>query len=134
MRPLACDMVLIENGKVLLIRRAREPFMGEWAIPGGRIEDDETAEGCAKREMKEETSLDVEVIRLIGLYSDPARDPRGMIAAGYLVRRVGGAVRAGDDAAEARWYPLDKLPKLCADHAKILADAISAMKTMKKQD
>jgi 8-oxo-dGTP diphosphatase len=131
MRPFACDMILIENDKVLLIKRAREPFMGEWAIPGGRLEDDETAEQCAKREMKEETGLDIEIIRFTGLYSDPARDPRGIIAAAYLVKRVGGEVKAGDDAGEAKWYLLGSLPRLCADHEKILADAISAMK---KQD
>lgn len=124
MRPFACDMVLIEDGKILLIRRAMEPFKGEWAVPGGRIEDNETAEQCAKREMKEETGLDVEPVRLTGIYSDPSRDPRGIIAAAWLVRRVGGKVKAGDDAGEAGWFPLNKLPKLCADHAKIVADAL----------
>jgi 8-oxo-dGTP diphosphatase len=125
MRPFACDMVLIEENKVLLIRRASEPFKGEWAIPGGRIEDDETAEDCLKREMREETGLDVEPIRLTGLYSDPKRDPRKVIAACYLVKRIGGRLEAGDDAGEAAWFALDDLPKkLAADHKKILEDAI----------
>ena len=75
MRPFACDLVLIEGDKVLLIRRARDPFKGEWAVPGGRIEDNETAEDCAKREMKEETGLDVEIIGLTGIYSDPKPRP-----------------------------------------------------------
>lgn len=117
-------MILIEDGKVLLIRRAREPFKGEWAIPGGRIEDNETAEQCARREMKEETGLDVELVKPTGIYSDPKRDPRGIIAAAYLVRRIGGEVRAGDDAGEARWFDLSALPKLCADHEKIVEDAL----------
>jgi 8-oxo-dGTP diphosphatase len=117
-------MILVENGKVLLIKRGRDPFKGEWAIPGGRIEDDETAEQCAKREMKEETGLDVEIIKMTGLYSDPERDPRLIIAAGFLVKRVGGVVQGGDDAAEAKWFDLSKLPPLCSDHPKILADAI----------
>ena len=125
MRPFACDMVLIEGDKVLLIKRGREPFKGEWAVPGGRIEDDETAEQCAIREMKEETNLDIEIVRPIGLYSDPRRDPRGMIAAAYLVRRIGGQMKAGDDAGEARWFELSALPELCADHSKILADALA---------
>jgi 8-oxo-dGTP diphosphatase len=124
MRPFACDMVLIEDNKVLLIRRAAEPFKGEWAIPGGRIEDDETAEECLRREMKEETGLEVEPIRFTGLYSDPGRDPRKVIAACYLVKRSGGALQAGDDAGEAAWFPLDNLPNLAADHKKILEDAI----------
>ncbi len=128
MRPFACDMILVEGGKVLLVKRGREPFKGEWAIPGGRIEDGETAEQCAKREMKEETGLDVELIGLTGIYSDPSRDPRGIIAAAWLVKRTGGTLRGGDDADEARWFPLDRLPKLCTDHPKILADALAAMK------
>lgn len=128
-RPFACDMLLIENGKILLIRRAREPFKGEWAIPGGRIEEGESAEQCLKREMKEETGLDVEPVKLTGVYSDPKRDPRGVIAAAYLVRRVGGEVKAGDDAGEARWFDLAALPKLCTDHGKIIEDAVKYQKS-----
>ena len=128
MRPFACDMVLVEDGKVLLIKRAYEPFKGQWAIPGGRLEGDETAEQCAAREMKEETGFDIEIIKLTGLYSDPARDPRKIIAAGFLVRRIGGKMAAGDDAGEAQWFSLSDLPQLCADHEKILADAIKEIK------
>jgi len=124
MRPFACDMILVENGKVLLIKRGTEPFKGEWAIPGGRIEDNENAEECARREMKEETGLEIEPIRLVGVYSDPQRDPRGIIAAAYLVKRTGGKLNSGTDAAEARWFPLDKLPRLCSDHGKMLEDAV----------
>jgi 8-oxo-dGTP diphosphatase len=124
MRPFACDIILVENGKILLVKRGREPFKGEWAVPGGRIEDNETAEECAIREMKEETGVDVEIIRLTGIYSDPKRDPRGIIVAAFLVRRVGGEVKAGDDADEAKWFELHSLPKLCTDHGKIVADAI----------
>ncbi len=127
MRPFACDAVLIEGDKILLIRRGREPFKGMWGVPGGRIEDDETAEQCLVREMKEETNLDVVPVKMTGLYSDPGRDPRLIIAAAYLVRRVGGEVRGGDDAAEARWYDLDKMPPLCADHGKIVKDALAQL-------
>jgi 8-oxo-dGTP diphosphatase len=131
MRPFACDMVLVEDGKILLIRRGREPFMGEWAVPGGRIEDGETAEECAAREMKEETGLDVEIVRLTGLYSNPKRDPRGIIVAAYLVRRMGGTVAGGDDAAEAKWFPIGGMPKLCTDHGKIVADALAQLDKIK---
>lgn len=126
MRPFACDMILAEGGKVLLIRRAREPFMGQWAIPGGRIEENESAEECARREMKEETGLDVEIVKLTGIYSNPKRDPRGIISAAFLVKRIGGRLEAGDDAGEAAWFGLSALPLLCADHARILADALEA--------
>jgi 8-oxo-dGTP diphosphatase len=124
MRPFACDAVLVENGKILLIKRAKEPFKGEWAVPGGRIEDDETAEECLVREMEEETGLKVEPVKMTGLYSEPERDPRLIIAAAFLVRRVGGEPKAGDDAGEVRWFELAKMPKLCADHNKIVEDAL----------
>jgi 8-oxo-dGTP diphosphatase len=109
----------------------RSPFKGQWAVPGGRIEDGETAEECAKREMKEETGLDVEILKLTGIYSNPKRDPRGIIAAAYLVRRLGGAVKGGDDAAEARWFELGRLPPLCADHSYIVADALAQLGNLK---
>lgn len=124
MRPFACDGILIENGKILLIKRAAEPFKGMWAVPGGRIDDDETAEECLIREMEEETGLKVEPVKLTGIYSDPKRDPRLVIAAAYLVRRVGGKEKAGDDAGELKWFSLDALPELCTDHGKIVADAL----------
>ena len=127
MRPFACDMVLVENGKILLVKRGREPFKGEWAIPGGRIDEGETAEDCVRREMKEETGLDVKPIKLVGIYSDPKRDPRGIIAAAYLVRRIEGELKAGDDAEEVRWFEIDTLPPLCTDHPKIVKDALKAV-------
>jgi 8-oxo-dGTP diphosphatase len=124
-------MILVENGKILLVLRGSEPFKGQWAVPGGRIEDNETAEECARREMKEETGLDIEIMRLIGVYSDPKRDPRGIIVAAYLVRRIGGQARGGDDAAEARWFDLGSIPKLCTDHGKIVADALAQLDSVK---
>jgi 8-oxo-dGTP diphosphatase len=127
MRPFACDSILVENGRILLVKRGREPFKGEWAVPGGRIEDNETAEQCAIREMKEETGVDVDIIRLTGIYSDPKRDPRGIIVAAFLVKRVGGAVKAGDDADEAKWFDLSNLPKLCSDHKRIVGEAVTSL-------
>lgn len=124
MRPFACDMVLIEKEKILLVKRGREPFKGQWALPGGRIDENETAEECLKREMKEETGLEVEPIRLVGIYSDPERDPRGIIAATYLVKRLGGELRAGDDAEEAKWFEMGNLPPLATDHGKMVEDAL----------
>jgi 8-oxo-dGTP diphosphatase len=127
MRPFACDGILIEDGKILLIKRAAEPFKGQWALPGGRIDEGETAEECLVREMKEETNLIVEPLKLVGIYSDPARDPRGIIAAAYIIRRLSGEPEGGDDAGEARWFGLDELPALCADHRKIVDDALNLL-------
>jgi len=125
MRPFASDAVLIENRKILLIKRSKEPGKNLWAIPGGRIEESETAEECLVREMKEETGLDIEPTALINVYSEPDRDPRGIIAAAYIVRRIGGELKAGDDAGEVQWFPLDSMPKLAFDHQKIVDDALT---------
>lgn len=127
MRPFACDAILIEAGRILLIKRGKEPFKGQWALPGGRLEENESAEECLVREMEEETGLRVELARLVGVYADPKRDPRGMISAAYLVRRVGGTLNAGSDASDFAWFELAKLPPLAADHAKIIADALKAL-------
>lgn len=124
MRPFACDAILIEDGKLLLIRRASEPFKGKWALPGGMIEADETAEDCLKREMREETGVEVEPVQLVGLYSGPERDPRRTISAAYLVKRIRGEPKAGDDAGELRWFGLGDLPDLCFDHSKVVRDAL----------
>lgn len=124
MRPFASDAILIDSGKILLIRRSKEPGKGQWAVPGGRIEDNETAEECLVREMKEETGLDIEPTRLIGIYSEPDRDPRGIIAAAYLVKQTGGKQAPGDDAGEVKWFPVDRLPELAFDHEKMVEDAL----------
>ena len=129
-REFACDGVIIRDGEILLIKRAAQPGKGKWAVPGGRIEQDEDAVQCLKREMKEETNLDVEPIALLGIYSDPKREPRGIIAAAYLCKIIGGTLRHGDDAGEAEWFDLDKLPALWADHGKIVADALALVRKM----
>lgn len=128
MKPFACDSVLIEAGKVLLIRRATEPFKGEWALPGGRIDKDETPEECVRREMREETSLEVEPVSMIGLYSHAGWKPAGKISAAFLVKKTGGNLKAGPEALEVAWFPMGSLPKLCANHGSILADAVRVMK------
>ncbi len=130
MRPFACDGILVEDGKILLIKRAKEPDSGKWAVPGGRIEDDETAEQCLTREFKEETGLDIEPVKLLGIYSDPARDPRRIIGAVYFVKRTGGEIMAGDDAGEAQWFGLDNIPDVLAfDHKKIVEDAKAILRS-----
>ncbi|MDD5337377.1 MAG: NUDIX hydrolase [Candidatus ainarchaeum sp.] len=125
MRQLAADAVILKDGEVLLVKRGTEPFKGMWAIPGGRIEDNETLEQCCVREAKEETGLDIKVERLVGMYSIPSRDPRKVIAAAYLCTVLGGSLNPMPGEIEkAEWFPLDKVPELASDHGKMLKDAL----------
>ena len=126
---MTADCVVIANEmqpKVLLVERGNEPFKGCWAIPGGFMNMDETAEQCAIRELKEETGLEVEVVRQIGTYSKVDRDPRGRtITVAYLaIIDAPVEVRGLDDAAQAKWFPISDLPPLAFDHQDILKNAI----------
>lgn len=126
---MTADCVVIANEmqpKVLLVERGNEPFKGCWAIPGGFMNMDETAEQCAIRELKEETGLEVEVVRQIGTYSKVDRDPRGRtISVAYLaVIDTEEDVTGQDDAAKAKWFPISDLPPLAFDHQDILKNAI----------
>jgi len=128
---LTADCVVVNSAnEVLLIQRGNDPYRGCWALPGGFFEEGETIEHCAVRELEEETGLVVgeSDIKLIGVFSRPGRDPRGTtVTAAYLVRLSDGvSAHAGDDAADARWYPLADLPPLAFDHSEIIAAATAA--------
>ena len=128
---VTADCVVIgqaDNGsrKVLLIRRGNEPYKDCWAFPGGFLNMDETLEECARRELKEETGLTAtgEMVELKS-FSTVDRDPRGRtITVAYLVEMPLTEARGADDAAEARWFPLDELPPLAFDHDEILKVAL----------
>lgn len=114
---------------ILLIRRKDEPFAGYWALPGGFLEEDETLEACAARELREEAGIEAADLRLVGTYSEPRRDPRGRtVSVAFRMRVDAEAVepKAGNDAAEARWFACDALPDLAFDHPRIIAEAIAA--------
>ena len=115
--------------KVLLIKRGIEPCKGSWAFPGGFLNPDESAEEGALRELKEETGFTAEYIEQFHTYSDPERDPRErVITIAYLALVKISAVKGGDDAAEADWFPVDKVPQLAFDHDVILRDAIGRLR------
>lgn len=108
---------------VVLVRRKNPPH--GWALPGGFVDCGECVEHAAVREAKEETGLDVTLTGLLGVYSDPARDPRAhTISTVFTAAPVNpGCIAGGDDAAEARFFPLDALPHdIAFDHAIILDD------------
>lgn len=114
------DIIIESGGGIVLIKRKNPPF--GWALPGGFVDYGESFETAARREAKEETGLDVELIRQFHTYSDPDRDPRQHTASTVFIARAEGTPKAGDDAAEARIFTSDDLPPLAFDHAKILDD------------
>lgn len=118
------DVVIHEPGKgIVIIKRNNVPY--GYALPGGFIDDGEQAEIAAIREMKEETSLDVELQGLLGVYSRPDRDPRQhTMSVVYVGRPLNPeAIRAGDDAGQAAFFRLDQLPSpIVFDHLKIISD------------
>jgi 8-oxo-dGTP diphosphatase len=116
------DTIIEMEGGIVLVRRAHPP--PGWALPGGFVERYERVADAARRESKEETGLDVEITELLGAYSDPKRDPRGISTVGLVfIGRGSGQPVGGDDAAEARVFPIDALPSdIPFDHPLIIED------------
>lgn len=123
---LTCDGILVQDGKLLLIRRGRDPCRGQHALPGGIVEYGESVEDCVVREVEEETGLRTAVKRLVGVFSDPGRDPRGhFVSLIFELNMTGGSLAGGDDAESAELVPLDRLPPLAFDHALMVELALS---------
>ena len=124
-RPLVgVGAVIVEGGRVVLVRRAAQPMAGEWSIPGGMLELGETMRAGAEREARDETGLQVEAGEVLGVLDRILPDPQGKIRYHYvlidfLCRRVGGELRAGGDAAEARWVAASELADLRVAEAAV---------------
>jgi len=123
---LTTDCVISDGeGRILLIRRKNEPFRGAFALPGGFVETGETVEAACRREVLEETGIKIGALRLVGVYSELGRDPRGHTVSVAYMASVPPETRAqaGSDAEDAQWlsdwHDLD----LAFDHAQIIADA-----------
>ena len=115
--------------KILLIERANEPYKGCWAFPGGFMNIDETAEQCAKRELKEETGLDIENIEQFHTFSDVNRDPRErIVTVAFFGLMQLSEVVGGDDAARAQWFSIKDIPRLAFDHDYMLRIAQRTLK------
>jgi 8-oxo-dGTP diphosphatase len=115
--------------KVLLIERMNEPFKGCWAFPGGFLEMDEDADHGAKRELKEETGLEVNYLKQFHTFSSPDRDPRErVISIAYYGVVPVQEVAGGDDAARAQWFGIDDVPPMAFDHESMLTMAMEALR------
>lgn len=110
---------------VLLIERVNEPFKGCWAFPGGFMDMDEDAEACAIRELKEETGLEIRSMKQVGAFTEVNRDPRGRtVSIAFYAVIEKSEVKGSDDAAQARWFPIDSIPPLAFDREEILRMAL----------
>ncbi len=119
------DAIIQNSNSILLVKRSKDPYKNQFALPGGFVNEGETIEEAIKREVYEETSLEVHPIDILGVYSDPKRDPRGHImTVVFIVLIIRGNPSAGDDAKEISWIPIEKISdiKIAFDHKLVIHD------------
>lgn len=123
---LTVDILIKYGSGIVLIKRKNEPYKDYWALPGGFVDYGEMVEKAAKREAKEETSLDINNLKLIGVYSDPNRDSRGHTVTVAFLADGFGILKSGDDAKDVRIFNLDELNGVdfAFDHKKLIDDSI----------
>jgi 8-oxo-dGTP diphosphatase len=125
------DTIIEMTSGIVLVRRRFAP--AGWALPGGFVEYGERLEAAAVREAHEETGLDVELIELFHVYSDPSRDARGHTVGTVYIGKASGSPRAGDDAADAAIFNESSVPSpLAFDHGRIVADYFHYRRTGKR--
>ncbi|MGP8319875.1 MAG: NUDIX domain-containing protein [Methanosarcinaceae archaeon] len=120
---LTVDAAIILNGKIVLIKRKNQPYQGKFALPGGFVEIGETTKEATVREAYEETGLSIEIIKLLGVYSDPLRDPRGHVVSVCYLASCEGNPEAGSDAEAIGLFDITDLPQMAFDHNIILDNA-----------
>ena len=124
--------LIVESGKIVLIKRGKAPLLGEWSIPGGMLELGETVRQGAEREALEETGLVVRATELLGVFDRVVPDNEGKIVYHYvlidfLCKRISGALKAGADAADAKWFTPEEVGKLplAKDTAGVIQEALA---------
>ncbi len=137
-RPMVTVDIFLLRGQegdtqILLIQRKNEPFKAKWALPGGYVDENESLEQAAHRELKEETNLDNISLQQLGAFGDPGRDPRGhtitIVYGAKISTKLSFNTQAGDDASNARWFPTERLPDLAFDHDKIIRVCLEKLQT-----
>lgn len=126
------DILLLRSYRrkmqVLLVQRGEGPYTGQWALPGGFVDKNESLTSAAYRELQEETNIHNVPLLQLGAFGDPGRDPRGhtvtVVYGGVLPKRFRGNIVAGDDAAHLNWHKVEKLPKLAFDHETIISQCL----------
>jgi 8-oxo-dGTP diphosphatase len=124
--PLPCAAALVRSseGEILLVKRGVEPAKGEWALPSGFIEIDETPEMACLRELKEETGLEGKIVRLVGVYSQESKRYKYVVIAGYEVEAKG-IPYPGSDSKDVQYFSFGKLPQIAfPSHLKMIKDGI----------
>lgn len=121
------DAIIQRNSQILFVKRKKEPFKGMLTFPGGFVNDNEKVEDTVIREVKEETSLSIKPIDILGVYSDPNRDPRGHIISTVFIVEISDnnfEATAKDDAEDIKWIDIDKTDNenFGFDHKKIILD------------
>jgi 8-oxo-dGTP diphosphatase len=115
------DGLVVVQGKLVAVRRGNEPFRGMPALPGGFVELGETVAEAVVREVREETGLETKVVRFVGVFSDPKRDPRGhTVSIAFSLEAIGGALAAGSDAADIALIDPERPPAMAFDHNDIV--------------
>jgi 8-oxo-dGTP diphosphatase len=128
---LTTDIFIFDdNQNFILIKRKNEPYKNHWALPGGFVDYGECVEDAAIREALEETSINVKLEHLVGVYSDPSRDPRGhTVSIVYTARGNMNEMKADDDACDVNIFTKKDLKKLnlAFDHSKIINDCLNSI-------
>ncbi len=118
---VAVDGLVVHADKLVTVRRGHDPFRGMLALPGGFVELGEPVEAAVVREVREETGLETRVVRLVGVFSDPMRDPRGhVVSITYALAETAGVLIAGSDAAEILLIDPEAPPPMAFDHNEIV--------------
>ncbi len=118
---VAVDGLVVHADKLVTVRRGHDPFRGMLALPGGFVELGEPVEAAVVREVREETGLETRAVRLVGVFSDPTRDPRGhVVSMAYALEERGGRLRAGSDAADVILVNPDDVFPMAFDHREIV--------------